>query len=136
MAAALGITVVAEGIETVAQLNVLQDLGCPLGQGYLFARPAPARRAAGLARSQARRPAAGFVAPSVVVHAGRSAQHRRAEVLRDRVHEHDVRPVARRLIGRAATDADAAKARPLVGRQPSDVPLQRLEQHIAQLQHV
>ena len=42
MAAALGINVVAEGIETVAQLNVLQDLGCPLGQGYLFARPAPA----------------------------------------------------------------------------------------------
>ncbi len=42
MATALGITVVAEGIETVAQLNVLQGLGCPLGQGYLFARPAPA----------------------------------------------------------------------------------------------
>ena len=42
MASALGITVVAEGIETVAQLNVLQGLKCPLGQGYLFARPAPA----------------------------------------------------------------------------------------------
>ena len=42
MAAALGITVVAEGIELDAQRNVLRRLGCPLGQGYLFARPAPA----------------------------------------------------------------------------------------------
>jgi diguanylate cyclase (GGDEF)-like protein len=41
MAGALGISVVAEGIETVTQLNALQELGCPLGQGYLFARPAP-----------------------------------------------------------------------------------------------
>jgi hypothetical protein len=37
---------------------------------------------------------------------------------------------------RAAAHADAAKARALVGRQPGGVPLQRLEQHVAQLQHV
>ena len=42
MAVAMGIRVVAEGIETLTQLGVLQELGCPLGQGYLFARPAPA----------------------------------------------------------------------------------------------
>ncbi len=42
MAAALGIRVVAEGIEDDAQLQALRSLGCPLGQGYLFARPATA----------------------------------------------------------------------------------------------
>jgi EAL domain-containing protein (putative c-di-GMP-specific phosphodiesterase class I) len=36
---ALGLTTVAEGIETPAQLHRLRELGCPLGQGYLFAKP-------------------------------------------------------------------------------------------------
>ncbi len=31
--------VIAEGIETVAQLTLLQNLGCDYGQGYLLARP-------------------------------------------------------------------------------------------------
>ena len=39
MAAALGITVVAEGIESEAQRNVLQRLGCQQGQGFLFSAP-------------------------------------------------------------------------------------------------
>lgn len=34
----LGVTVVAEGIETDDQLRRLQDLGCEVGQGYLFAK--------------------------------------------------------------------------------------------------
>ena len=38
---ALGVTVIAEGIETRAQLDTLRELGCPLGQGFLFARPLP-----------------------------------------------------------------------------------------------
>jgi len=38
---ALDIEVVAEGIETVDELDVLRTLGCRLGQGYHFARPAP-----------------------------------------------------------------------------------------------
>lgn len=38
---ALGMTVVAEGIETQAQLEVLRSLGCDYGQGYLFSRPLP-----------------------------------------------------------------------------------------------
>jgi diguanylate cyclase (GGDEF)-like protein/PAS domain S-box-containing protein len=36
----LGLTSVAEGIETEEQLAVLTDLGCTHGQGFLFGRPA------------------------------------------------------------------------------------------------
>ncbi|WP_171971775.1 putative bifunctional diguanylate cyclase/phosphodiesterase [[Limnothrix rosea] IAM M-220] len=39
----LGLTTVAEGIETEDQLAYLQQLGCQLGQGYLFSRPLPAK---------------------------------------------------------------------------------------------
>ena len=35
----LGLTVVAEGIETFQHLQQLQTLGCELGQGYLFSKP-------------------------------------------------------------------------------------------------
>jgi EAL domain-containing protein (putative c-di-GMP-specific phosphodiesterase class I) len=42
MALELGVPVVAEGIETEAQLDALRSLGCLLGQGYLLARPMPA----------------------------------------------------------------------------------------------
>lgn len=38
---ALGLSVVAEGIETADQLAVLRRLGCDRGQGYLLARPMP-----------------------------------------------------------------------------------------------
>jgi diguanylate cyclase (GGDEF)-like protein len=36
----LNLRVVAEGIETADQLKALRELGCELGQGYLFGRPA------------------------------------------------------------------------------------------------
>jgi diguanylate cyclase (GGDEF)-like protein/PAS domain S-box-containing protein len=39
MARALGMEVVAEGIETEEQLACLRELGAELGQGFLFARP-------------------------------------------------------------------------------------------------
>lgn len=42
LAHALGLSVVAEGVETEAQADRLRSLGCETGQGYLFARPAPA----------------------------------------------------------------------------------------------
>ena len=38
------LTVVAEGIETTAQRDRLLALGCDLGQGFLFAEPAPAEQ--------------------------------------------------------------------------------------------
>jgi diguanylate cyclase (GGDEF)-like protein len=37
----LGLTTVAEGIESEAQLDALREMGCSHGQGYLFGRPAP-----------------------------------------------------------------------------------------------
>ncbi len=40
LARSLALTVVAEGIETEAQWQILRDLGCPLGQGYWIGRPA------------------------------------------------------------------------------------------------
>ncbi|MDQ1286898.1 MAG: hypothetical protein QG622_463 [Actinomycetota bacterium] len=42
MSRSLGFGVVAEGIETVEQSELLFGLGCELGQGYRFARPMPA----------------------------------------------------------------------------------------------
>ncbi len=39
MAHKLGIQVIAEGIETTEQLELLRAAGCDYGQGYLFARP-------------------------------------------------------------------------------------------------
>ncbi|MFJ5231438.1 putative bifunctional diguanylate cyclase/phosphodiesterase [Kitasatospora sp. NPDC088391] len=44
----LGVTVIAEGIETAAQRDLLAAMGCPLGQGYLFGRPMTAARARAL----------------------------------------------------------------------------------------
>jgi diguanylate cyclase (GGDEF)-like protein len=38
----LGLTIVAEGIESTGQLERLRALGCELGQGYLFGRPSDA----------------------------------------------------------------------------------------------
>jgi diguanylate cyclase (GGDEF)-like protein/PAS domain S-box-containing protein len=42
MAHALGLTAMAEGVETEDQLAELRGLGCELGQGFLFRRPVPA----------------------------------------------------------------------------------------------
>jgi EAL domain-containing protein (putative c-di-GMP-specific phosphodiesterase class I) len=41
MAAALGLDVVAEGIERPEQAALLRDAGCLTGQGYLFSHPVP-----------------------------------------------------------------------------------------------
>jgi EAL domain-containing protein (putative c-di-GMP-specific phosphodiesterase class I) len=41
MSRALGLTTLAEGVETEAQLADLIAIGCEAGQGYLFARPQP-----------------------------------------------------------------------------------------------
>jgi diguanylate cyclase len=45
LAHAFGLGVVAEGVETDAQLQVLNALGCERTQGYLLGRPVPALEA-------------------------------------------------------------------------------------------
>lgn len=42
MAQALSLEVIAEGVETPEQARILRELGCELGQGYLYSRPLPA----------------------------------------------------------------------------------------------
>jgi diguanylate cyclase (GGDEF)-like protein len=42
LADSMGLSLVAEGVETVEQAQVLRDLGSTWMQGYLFGRPAPA----------------------------------------------------------------------------------------------
>jgi EAL domain-containing protein (putative c-di-GMP-specific phosphodiesterase class I) len=44
MGHALGLRVIAEGVETEAQLSLLQKQGCDEIQGYLVGRPVPADR--------------------------------------------------------------------------------------------
>ena len=41
MAGAIGLTVIAEGVETAEQAEVLEAMGVELAQGYYFARPMP-----------------------------------------------------------------------------------------------
>jgi diguanylate cyclase (GGDEF)-like protein len=44
MAHGLGLRVVAEGVETQRQLDLLRKMGCDEGQGYLFGRPCSPQR--------------------------------------------------------------------------------------------
>jgi diguanylate cyclase (GGDEF)-like protein/PAS domain S-box-containing protein len=53
MGRALEMEVVAEGIETTEQVADLRELGCPLGQGFLFARPLPPEELDGLLEADA-----------------------------------------------------------------------------------
>lgn len=44
----LGLTTVAEGVETAEHLALVRELGCDLGQGYLFGRAEPAEKLSAL----------------------------------------------------------------------------------------
>ena len=51
IARSLGVSVVAEGVETQAQLMFLRAERCDAIQGYLFSRPVPAQDVPALLRS-------------------------------------------------------------------------------------
>ena len=48
----LGLTALAEGVETAAQIDLLKRLGCDTAQGYFFSRPVPAANLPGLLRTR------------------------------------------------------------------------------------
>ena len=41
LAKALNLKIVAEGVETIEEHNIIAELGCEFGQGYLYGRPKP-----------------------------------------------------------------------------------------------
>lgn len=51
----LGIMTVAEGVETEAELHLLQSLGCKQAQGFLLARPMPGRELMGWVEQDSQR---------------------------------------------------------------------------------
>ncbi|WP_037605323.1 putative bifunctional diguanylate cyclase/phosphodiesterase [Streptacidiphilus rugosus] len=53
LADTLGMEVIAEGVENSVQQELLISMGCPLGQGYLFARPMDAESAQSLVLDEA-----------------------------------------------------------------------------------
>ncbi len=59
MAQAMGLTVLVEGIESWATVWTVRDLGCPVGQGYLLARPMSLEKAVEIS-------AAGRVHPDIL----------------------------------------------------------------------
>ncbi|HQQ72025.1 MAG TPA: EAL domain-containing protein, partial [Alicycliphilus sp.] len=58
MGRSLGLTVLAEGVETPEQLAFLRERGCDDYQGYLFSRPVPPDEFARLLRAQSQQAAA------------------------------------------------------------------------------
>lgn len=62
MSKALGMQVVAEGVETEAQLKLLVAMGCHMAQGYYFSKPVQAKKIPELIELCFRRPKANQVA--------------------------------------------------------------------------
>jgi EAL domain-containing protein (putative c-di-GMP-specific phosphodiesterase class I) len=52
MSQSLGLSTIAEGVETEVQRAMLDAIGCTLGQGYLFSPPVPVAQATLLLSAQ------------------------------------------------------------------------------------
>jgi len=63
LAHSLGLTAVAEGVETEEQADMLLWLGCELGQGWLYGRPIPLAGVPALVAAPPRAIAAGLTTP-------------------------------------------------------------------------
>ena len=63
LAQSLGIITVAEGVETEEQAYMLVWLGCDLGQGWLYGRPAPESEIPRMLAAEPHAPAAGLLTP-------------------------------------------------------------------------
>jgi diguanylate cyclase (GGDEF)-like protein/PAS domain S-box-containing protein len=75
MAKKLGLSTVAEGVETAEQAALLREYGCDYGQGYLFGKPASARQCRAVLRELKRvRPLTETVMVRAIASAERSAQ--------------------------------------------------------------
>jgi EAL domain-containing protein (putative c-di-GMP-specific phosphodiesterase class I) len=78
---ALGLRVVAEGIEEEADADALTLMGCPIGQGFLYARPMPGTEICGWARAyRARRAKSRETPPPVPMPPSRVRPLRRTPV--------------------------------------------------------
>ncbi len=58
----LGLSTVAEGVESVEQVEMLHWMGCELGQGWLYGKPMPAEEIAAVIARPAPKVAAGMLA--------------------------------------------------------------------------
>ncbi|MCW2725461.1 MAG: hypothetical protein JWN35_2382 [Frankiales bacterium] len=63
LATSVGVTVVAEGVETVEQQELLRSLGCPLGQGFLWSPAVPASELPAVLQRLAQSPVRTTAAP-------------------------------------------------------------------------
>jgi diguanylate cyclase (GGDEF)-like protein len=62
----LGMEVIAEGVETVEQLEQLKSMNCALGQGYLFSRPLDANMARAFIQERPTHVPAGIIGDGLI----------------------------------------------------------------------